>query len=93
MIQINEIEIQGFDDDNIPVIRVFDNDQSYLIFEEFPPENDRLPEKQMANLERVLSKISGVDVMQDDRGLFIINSNKDEIIDKIICFFKNTTAE
>lgn len=84
-----EINIEGFDENNIPVLRIFDNETSYLIFEEFPPENDKLSEEQIDNFDRVLSKITGVKVVHDDRELFIIYSNNSIVIGKVISFFNN----
>lgn len=86
---IKEIKILGFDEDNEPVIRIFDNNQSYLIFGEFPPENDKLSEGQITNFEQILSGITEVKVKHDDRELFIIYSNDEKVMNKVVDFFNS----
>lgn len=86
---LKEILIDSFDPDNNIVLRVFDNNITYIIFDEFPPENDKLSEDQVNNLAQILSDISGTKVKQDDRELFIIYSNDDMVINKIKNFFES----
>jgi hypothetical protein len=83
---INEILLTGFDEENPPVLRVFDNGTTFLLFEEFPPENEKLTDAQIENFEKELSSITGAKVIRDDRELFIIYTNEDEVINKIIAF-------
>ncbi|MGM5629620.1 hypothetical protein O2K51_01860 [Apibacter raozihei] len=70
-------------------MRIFYNNISYLIFDEFPPaETDKLSNNQINNLSGILSDLTGVDVIHDDRELFIIMSNDKIILEKVIAFLE-----
>jgi hypothetical protein len=60
-----------------------------LLFEEFPPENEKLTDEQIDNFEKELSSLIGAKVIQDDRELFIIYSNENDVVDKVVSFFKS----
>jgi hypothetical protein len=86
---IQEIEIENFyeDDGNTLLLRVFDDNTAYLLFDEFPPDNDKLDDYQLDNLDKILSDLTGVEVTQEDRELFVIHSNDKAVLDKVISFF------
>lgn len=67
---IKEIEINHYPEDNTPVINVFDNGTSFLLFEEFP-----MDEEESDNFEQILSELIGVKVAQEDRGCFVLMAN------------------
>lgn len=85
--KMKEIEITGFDEEYPPVLRVLDNHTTYLIFEIFPPENGKLTDDQIDNLEDILSVVTGVEVIHEDRELFIIFSDAEKVIEKVVRFF------
>ncbi|MCD8042866.1 MAG: hypothetical protein LUH10_07355 [Tannerellaceae bacterium] len=84
---LKEIEITGFDEEYPPVLRVLDNHTTYLIFEIFPPENGKLTDNQIDNLQDILSVVTGVEVIHEDRELFIIFSDAEKVIEKVVRFF------
>jgi len=85
-----EIGINFYEDEyNTLLLRIFDDNTSFLLFDEFPPNNNKLTDYQLDNLDEILSKISGVKVIHDDRELFIIYSNEKIVLNKIILFFEN----
>jgi hypothetical protein len=86
---LKEILLSGFDEENPPLLRVFSNGTTFLLFEEFPPENEKLTDEQIDNFEAILSEKIGAKVIREDRELFIIYSNKDEVIEKIVSFFNS----
>jgi hypothetical protein len=86
MKEIKEIVLTKFDEENPPVLRVFDNGTTFLLFEDFPPENEKLTDEQIDNFENELSSAIGAKVVREDRELFIIYSNEEEIINKIVAF-------
>jgi len=83
---IKEVKLLGFDEENPPILRVFDNGTTFLLFEEFPPENEKLTDEQIDNFENELSSYIGEKVVRNDRELFIIFGNDDTVINKIITF-------
>ncbi|MCD7933090.1 MAG: hypothetical protein LUH15_18010 [Tannerellaceae bacterium] len=85
---VKEIKITQFDGEDTTLLKVLDDNTTFLIFEGFPPDNEKLTENQIDNFEEILSAVSGVDVVHDDRELFIIFSNDEKVIEKIIRFFK-----
>ncbi|MFJ1321901.1 hypothetical protein ACILDT_02700 [Capnocytophaga canis] len=74
---IKEIEINNYPEDNTPVINVFDNGTSFLLFEEFPmdEEENYFSEEESDNFEQILSELIGVKVAQEDRGCFVLMTN------------------
>ncbi|MFJ1352175.1 hypothetical protein [Capnocytophaga canimorsus] len=74
---IKEIEINNYPKDNTPVINVFDNGTSFLLFEEFPmdEEENYFSEEESDNFEQILSELIGVKVAQEDRGCFVLMTN------------------
>ncbi|CEN47369.1 conserved hypothetical protein [Capnocytophaga canis] len=74
---IKEIEINHYPEDNTPVINVFDNGTSFLLFEEFPmdEEENYFSEEESDNFEQILSELIGVKVAQEDRGCFVLMTN------------------
>ncbi|KGN81623.1 hypothetical protein HW49_03990 [Porphyromonadaceae bacterium COT-184 OH4590] len=74
---IKEIAIKNYPEDNTPVIRVFDNGTSFLLFEQFPmdEEEDYFSEEESDNLGEVLTALLKVEVYQEDRELFVIATN------------------
>ncbi|ATA93985.1 hypothetical protein CGC54_06395 [Capnocytophaga canimorsus] len=74
---IKEIEINHYPEDNTPVINVFDNGTSFLLFEEFPmdEEENYFSEEESDNFEQILSELIGVKVVQEDRGCFVLMTN------------------
>jgi len=82
----NEILLKDFDEENPPLLRIFDDGTTFLLFEEFPPENEKLTDEQIDDFEEELSAFCGVKVVREDRELFVIYSNEDEVINKVISF-------
>lgn len=74
---IKEVEVNNYPEDNTPVIRVFDNGMSFLLFEEFPMDEDEdyFSEEESDNFEEILSNLLKVSVHQEDRELFVIATN------------------
>ncbi|MFJ1438203.1 hypothetical protein ACILPE_00510 [Capnocytophaga canimorsus] len=74
---IKEIEVNNYPEDNTPVINVFDNGTSFLLFEEFPmdEEENYFSEEESDNFEQILSELIGVKVAQEDRGCFVLMTN------------------
>lgn len=85
---LREISLPEFDTIEIPVLRVFSNGTTDLIFEVFPPENGKLTDLQIDNFHETLRTITGVDILHNDREHFLILSNSDDVIGKIVSFFK-----
>lgn len=86
---LREIALPEFNEEETPVLRVFSNGTSDLIFEIFPPENGKLTDKQIKNLCDILRSITGVDVLHLDREHFVILSNSEDVIDKTVEFFRS----
>lgn len=84
---IKEIVLEEFDEENPPLLRIFDNGTTFLLFEVFPPENEKLSDEQVDNFENGLSLFCGAKVVREDRELFIIYSNENEVIKKVVSFF------
>ena len=86
---VSEMVVSGFDDEFQPVIRVFDDKTTWLIFGRFPPPTKKMSLKQADNLDKLLAKLTGKKVIRDDREVFVIFDDSQEMIDKVISFLQN----
>ena len=55
---IREIEWADFDENEVPILRVYSNGTSALIFEVFPSENNKLTTWQIENFRNVLEEVA-----------------------------------
>lgn len=72
---IKEIEIKNSPEDNTPIINVLDNGTSYLLFNEWPMDDDYFSDDEIDNFEQILSSIVEAKVVQEDRERFVIMTN------------------
>lgn len=88
---IKEVEVNNYPEDNTPVIRVFDNGMSFLLFEEFPmnEDEDYFSEEESDNFEEILSNLLKVSVHQEDRELFVIATNDLEKINLLKTYLQS----
>lgn len=86
---LKEISLSEFDPEEIPIIRVFSNGTSSLIFEMFPPENNKFTSEQIDKMHIILAEIAGVEVLHDDRESFLILSNNETVLNKIASWIVN----
>lgn len=87
---IREIIVKNYPEDNTPIINVLDNETSFLLIDEWPMEDDdRFSESEIENFEKILSDLSGVEVIQEDRDRFLIMSNSDLVVEKIVRYLED----
>ena len=86
---IKEIVIDGFEGNNPPVLRVMSDKQSYLVFGTFPPQNRKVTKQQANNFAKLLANATKKKVIHDDRELFVIFDDSDEMIDKVVSFLQS----
>lgn len=72
---IKEIEIKNSPEDNTPIINVLDNGTSYLLFNEWPMDDDYFSDDEIDNFEQILSSIVEAKAIQEDRDRFVIMTN------------------
>jgi hypothetical protein len=85
---VNEIEIDGFDDEFPPVLRVFSDKTTSLIFGIFPPRNTKITKSEANNFERLIADATGKKVIRDDRETFVIFDDSQEMIEHVVSFMK-----
>lgn len=85
---IKEISIPDFDVEDT-IIRVFDDNTSLIAFDFFPPLVKKLTNEQVNNFATLLSNITGVKVVQYDKDSFLIYSNQDEVINKVVTYLNS----
>lgn len=86
---IKEFRIKNYPFKNTPIVRVFDEYFTYLIFEEFPMNDERYFSKQEEeSLKYRLSQLLGVRVEQEDCERFVIFSNDLELVQKLVRFLE-----
>lgn len=86
---VKEIVIDSFDGKYQSVLRVFSDKTTYLVLEEFPPRSKRITKQQVANFDKILADLTGKKVVHDDRELFLIFDDSQEMIDKVVSFLQN----
>ncbi|MGT2742192.1 hypothetical protein [Streptococcus plurextorum] len=72
---IKEIVIKNSPEDNTPIINVLDNGTSYLLFNEWPMDDDYFSDDEIDNFEQILSSIVEAKAIQEDRERFVIMTN------------------
>ena len=85
---VKEIALTCFDENEVPLLRIYSNGTSSLMFEMFPPENNKLTSSQVENFRTILAEITGVDIIHDDRETFLILSNENKVINRVVQFFE-----
>lgn len=84
MKEIKEITVNNYPTDNTPLIRIFEENFSYLLIDEWPLEDDeRFSDNEIDNFEDILCKLLNVKVEQEDRDRFIIYTNDFMILEKL----------
>lgn len=87
------IEIQGFDTDGEPEIRVFEDGHLELVFNFMPPLNGsdepREDDDFWDNFETALQTHLGVEVQRDDREWFLIPQPKKSTIAKLKLYLES----
>ena len=84
---VKEIEINIFND--IATLNILNDGTANLIFNFFPPDKNTLTKYQIKNFEKILSKAINKKVIHEDRELFIILDDSEEMINDLICFLNN----
>lgn len=90
---IKEIEISPFDDEFPPIIRVFNNKTTSLVFGVFPPRNTKLSQQQIYNFDKLLSAATGKKVIQDDRETFVIYDDSESTLSSIVSLLQSFSNE
>lgn len=87
---IKEFRIKNYPFNNTPIVRVFDEYFTYLIFEEFPMNDERYFSKQEEeSLKYRLSRLLDVRVDKEEDGkLFVIYSNDLGVAQKLVRFLE-----
>lgn len=84
---VKEIEVNAFG--NEVVLRVMSDKNTFLIFNSFPPQNCKLTKRQVINFENLLMDITKKKVIHDDRELFIIFDDSEEMIVNVVAFLES----
>lgn len=84
MKEIKEIIVKNYPSENTPLIRIFDENFSYLLIDEWPLEDDeRFSDDEIENFEVILTELLGVEVKQEDRDRFVIFTSDEVVIKKL----------
>lgn len=78
--------IPGFEGEE-PELLIQEDGRTLLLFQMFPPENERLAALVTGNFAESLALAIGAEVHHEDRELFRIESNDPVVIDKLLAFF------
>lgn len=90
--EFKTINIVGFDSDGEPEIKVFDDGHIEIMFNFMPPLNgkeEQENEEYWDNFEEPLSQHLNVDVLRDDRELFIIETPKKSTLAKLKLYLES----
>jgi hypothetical protein len=90
------IEINGFDCDGEPEIKLFEDGHIELMFNFMPPLNgkvDRNNEEYWDSFEKVLSTHLDVQVQREDRELFLILKPKKRTVNKLKLYLETYWEE
>ncbi|GHU03058.1 hypothetical protein FACS1894158_00550 [Betaproteobacteria bacterium] len=85
---VNEIVIDGFDDEFPPVVRVFSDKTTSLILGIFPPRNKKITRAQANNFAQLIADATGKRVVHDDRETFVIFDDSQDMIQCVVSFLK-----
>lgn len=88
--------VKGFDKDGEPEIKIFQDGHIEILFNFMPPLNakeEQLESEYWDNFEKVLSTHLNVEVLRDDRELFIIHLPKKSTSKKIELFLESYWEE
>lgn len=86
------IKVKGFDKDGEPEVKLFDDGHLELIFNFMPPLNgnaEQIENEYWDNFEKTLSIHLDVEVLRDDRELFIIQNPKKSTVKKLELFLES----
>jgi hypothetical protein len=88
---IEEIEITGFDPDGEPVIQRWADGAIVILFNAMPPffAEDGGTEAEFENFETTIGFVLGVDVLRDDREVFVIQMPREDTIAKAKAWLEN----
>jgi hypothetical protein len=87
---VNEIHIDGFDENAAPIIRVLKDNSLRLVFCSLPPSQNRLGKNfDMDHFGNNLQKSVTAEIEWDDREVFYVKSQENNTIEQIINFIKN----
>lgn len=90
------VTVSGFDSEGEPEIRAGDNGAIEIMFNFMPPLNgaaEPYDEAVFDRFETVLSQALGVDVVRDDRELFIIPSPKPDTAQRLKAYLESFWTE
>jgi len=88
--EIKEIIVENYPSENTPLIRIFDENFSYLLTDEWPLEDDdRFSDDEVDNFEAILTDLLGVEVKQEDRDRFVIFTNGEMVMKKLQEYLEN----
>ncbi|PUV24396.1 hypothetical protein [Sphingobacterium athyrii] len=90
MKEIKEIIVKNYPVENTPIIRIFDENFSYLLIDNWPLEDDeRFSDDEVDKFEAILSDLLNVKVKQEDRDRFVIFTNDEHILEKLLHFLES----
>jgi hypothetical protein len=88
---IEEIEVTGFDPDGEPVIQRWSDGSIVILFNAMPPffAEDGGTEDEFENFETTIGFVLGVEVLRDDREVFVIQTPRGDTIAKAKAWLEN----
>jgi hypothetical protein len=88
---IEEIEVTGFDPDGEPVIQRWADGSIVILFNAMPPffAEDGGTEDEFENFETTIGFVLGVEVLRDDREVFVIQMPREDTIVKAKAWLEN----
>jgi hypothetical protein len=84
---IKEVKIAAFGDRAI--LRVMSNGTTLLVFDYFPPRKNKLTKQQVGNFEKLLAKEIKKKVVHEDREVFVIYDDSQEMVDSVVRLFQS----
>lgn len=89
---MKKIAITGFDCDGEPEVRMEDDGSVVIVFEFMPPINgtdDGVEDEDFDHFDQVLQEALGVEVVWDDREVFVIPNPEKDTVQKIKHFLEH----